>query len=125
MCNHDWQPIPNWYARYRCSICAVIGAKFGVVCARYGVCNMEIQPYRCGARSGGVKCENPAVHGWYGKSFRCAEHRHRARSARARQELAETKADEARFESEEAASEESQKSTEPLSRSASDLERGE
>jgi hypothetical protein len=31
MCNHDWQPISGWYARYRCSHCAVVGCKFGVV----------------------------------------------------------------------------------------------
>ncbi len=123
MCNHDWQPIPNWYARYRCSICHVIGAKFGVVCAKYGVRSMEIRPYCCGARSGGVKCENPAVHSVYGKSFRCAEHRRRARSTRARQELAAARADEARVEAEETVSGETQKSTEPLSRSAPDLGR--
>jgi hypothetical protein len=93
MCNHDWQPIPNWYARYRCSICHVIGAKFGVVCAEHGVRNMEIRPYRCGARPGGVKCENPAVHSGYGKSLRCAEHRRRARGARAREVLTESKAE--------------------------------
>jgi hypothetical protein len=112
MCNHDWQPIPNWYARYRCSICHVIGGKFGVICAKYGLRSMEIRPYRCGARTRGVRCENPAVHSFYGKSFRCAEHRRRARSTRARQELAEAK------HPDETASEETQKSAAPDSRSA-------
>jgi hypothetical protein len=112
MCNHDWQPIPNWYARYRCSICHVIGGKFGVICAKYGVRSMEIRPYRCVARISGVKCGNPAVHSGRGKSFRCAQHGHRSRGARARQELAEAKR------AEEAATEETQKSTEPVSRSA-------
>jgi hypothetical protein len=125
MCNHDWQPIPNWYARYRCSNCNAVGAKFGVVCAKYGVRSTEIRPYRCEARPGGVKCENPAVHSVRGKRFRCTEHRGRACSTRARQELTDARADEARVEAEEAACEESQKSTDPLSRSASDLERGE
>jgi hypothetical protein len=125
MCNHDWQPIPNWYARYRCSICHAVGAKFGVVCAKYGVRSTEIRPYRCEARPGGVKCENPAVDSVRGKHFRCAEHPRRARGTRARQELTEARGDKARVETEEVAREESQKSTEPLSRSASDLERGE
>jgi hypothetical protein len=35
----------------------------------------------------------PAVHSGYGKSFRCAEHRRRARGARAREVLTETKAE--------------------------------
>jgi hypothetical protein len=35
-----------------------------------------------------VKCAQPAVHGVYGKKFRCAEHRHPVRPARARKELA-------------------------------------
>lgn len=24
-CGHDWQPIPNWYGRYRCRWCGVVG----------------------------------------------------------------------------------------------------
>jgi len=95
MCDHDWQPIPNWYARYRCSICRVVGGKFGVICARYGVRNAEIQPYRCGARTRGVKCPNPAVHSSHGKNFRCAEHCRREHTPAARQQLANTKTAEA------------------------------
>jgi hypothetical protein len=90
-CNHDWQPIPNWFARYRCSICRVIGGKFGVICARYGVRNLAIQPYRCCARTRGVRCPNPAVHNDHGKNFRCVEHGRREHAARARQDLASTK----------------------------------
>jgi hypothetical protein len=95
MCDHDWQPIPNWYARYRCSICRVIGGKFGVICAHHGVRNVAIQPYRCGASRGGVKCPKPAVHSDRGKSFRCAEHVRRERTPAARQQLASAKATEA------------------------------
>jgi hypothetical protein len=84
MCTHDWQPIPNWYARYRCALCHVIGCKLGVVQAAHVRRTSEIVPYRCGARPGGVKCPEPAVHGSYGKNFRCAVHRHPARPACAR-----------------------------------------
>ena len=87
MCEHDWQPIPNWYARYRCTLCDAVGAKFGVVQGKHCQRSNEIQPYRCGARNGGSKCERPAVHGVYGKKFRCAEHRHPARAARARKAI--------------------------------------
>jgi len=88
MCEHDWQPIPNWYARYRCTLCNAVGAKFGVVQGKYCKRINEIQPYRCGARTGGVKCEKPAVHSVYGKKFRCAEHRHPVRAVHARKGLA-------------------------------------
>jgi hypothetical protein len=88
MCTHDWQPIPGWYARYRCSICHAVGAKFGVVQGKHCKRSMEIHPYRCGARCGGVKCERPAVHSVHGKKFRCAEHHRPVRAARARRELA-------------------------------------
>jgi len=33
-----------------------------------------------------VRCNAPAVHGWHGKKFRCAEHRHGAHAARARRQ---------------------------------------
>jgi hypothetical protein len=91
MCAHDWQPIPGWYARYRCSICRVIGCKFGVVNAHMRGRGTEIQPYRCEARCGGERCSEPAVHGWHGKHFRCAAHRHPGHhTAQARRELAAT-----------------------------------
>ena len=92
MCDHEWQPIPNWFARYRCSICRVVGGKFGVICAHYGVRNTEIQPYRCCAKVRGVKCANPAVYSDRGKNFRCAEHVRRERTPAARQQLASAKA---------------------------------
>lgn len=91
MCTHDWQPIPNWYARYRCTLCHVIGCKLGVVQARYVQRSNGIVPYRCGARPGGEKCPEPAVHGSHGKNFRCAVHRHRARPAHVRSVLAGAK----------------------------------
>lgn len=87
MCEHDWQPIPNWHARYRCTLCSAVGAKFGVVQGHHCKRSNEIQPYRCGARRGGVKCDQPAVHGVYGKKFRCAGHGHSVGTARARREL--------------------------------------
>ena len=66
MCAHDWQPIPGWYARYRCSIV----------------------PYRCEARPGGERCAEPAVRATRGKRFRCAGHCACARTAEARKALA-------------------------------------
>jgi len=114
ICNHDWQPIPNWFARYRCSICRVVGGKFGVICAKYGVRNPEIQPYRCCARPRGVRCPNPAVHSDRGKNFRCAEHGRRAHGTSARKELASAKP---------AVAEEIAESTAPLSGSAPASER--
>jgi hypothetical protein len=97
MCDHDWQPIPGWYARYRCSICQVIGCKFGVVVGPYREHprSVQIAPYRCESRCGGVKCNEPAVHASYGKKFRCAAHRHPGHATRARKELAATKVTEA------------------------------
>jgi hypothetical protein len=93
MCAHDWQPIPDWYARYRCTICRVIGCKFGVVVAKYGAHRSnEITPYRCEAHVGGAKCNHPAVHSSYAKRFRCAAHHTRAQVAAARRELAARKA---------------------------------
>jgi hypothetical protein len=86
-CAHDWQPIDGWYARYRCTVCHVLGCKFGVVVGPHGGHrSFEIKPYRCEAVRGGVKCNAPAVHGWRGKKFRCAEHRHGAHAARARRQ---------------------------------------
>jgi hypothetical protein len=39
-CNHDWQPIPNWFARYRCSICRVVGVpELRTAPVRVGVTN--------------------------------------------------------------------------------------
>lgn len=87
LCSHDWQPIPNWYARYRCSICHVVGVKLVAVAPREaGVRRTEIQPYRCGATSRGERCSAPAVQSGYGKKFRCAEHQHGAHAARARRQ---------------------------------------
>jgi len=82
-CAHDWQPIPNWYARYRCSICQVIGCKFGIVVVKYATRSNEIRPYRCEVQCGGERCNAPAVFSSYGKKFRCTEHRHGARVAKA------------------------------------------
>jgi hypothetical protein len=92
MCAHDWQPIPGWYARYRCTLCHVIGCKLGVVQAKYVQRGNEIEPYRCGAVRRGELCSAPAVDGSHGKKFRCAEHRHPAPAAHARRELAAAKA---------------------------------
>jgi hypothetical protein len=83
-CAHDWQPIDGWYARYRCTRCRVIGCKFGVVVAPHGGHrSFEIRPYRCEAKCAGQKCNQPAVHGWRGKNFRCAAHPHGSRATRA------------------------------------------
>jgi hypothetical protein len=87
-CAHDWQPIPNWYARYRCSTCHVIGVKLMAVAPREaGVRRTEIQPYRCGATCRGERCSAPAVHSGYGKKFRCAEHGCGAPAGRARRAM--------------------------------------
>ena len=86
MCSHDahdWQPIATWYARYRCSICQVVGCKFGVVVARYRERSTAIEPYRCEARVGGQRCNEPAVHCWHGKKARCAAHPHHGPGKRA------------------------------------------
>ena len=88
MCAHDWQPIPNWYARYRCSICHVVGVKLVAVAPRAaGVRRTEIQPYRCGATCRGQRCSAPAVHSGAGKKFRCAEHGHGAHASRVRRAM--------------------------------------
>jgi len=84
MCTHDWQPIPNWYARYRCSLCQAIGCKFGVVVARHQTRSAAIAPYRCEARIGGERCNEPAVHSWNGKKYRCPAHRRPGHTTRAR-----------------------------------------
>jgi hypothetical protein len=93
MCTHDWQPIPGWYARYRCTHCSVLGCKFGVVVAPHGGHRSnEIAPYRCQAQCCGAKCNEPAVHGEGGANkLRCAAHRP-GQAARARRELAAAKA---------------------------------
>jgi hypothetical protein len=88
---HDWQPIPGWYARYRCASCGVIGCKFGLVNPHLRGRGTEIEPYKCQARPGGQKCDQPAVHAWRGKGFKCAAHRYPGRAARARQQLAAAK----------------------------------
>ena len=92
-CAHDWQPIDGWYARYRCTRCLAIGCKFGVVVGLHGGHrSFEIQPYRCEAVRGGLRCNVPAVQSWRGKNFRCAEHRHGAHAARARRQGSAAKA---------------------------------
>ena len=85
---HDWQPIPGWYARYRCASCGVIGCKFGLVNPHMRHRGTGIEPYRCEARPGGEKCGEPAVHAWKGKHFKCAAHRYPGRAAQAREQLA-------------------------------------
>lgn len=75
-CEHDWQPIPGWYARYRCARCRAIGCKFGVVCPAVAHRSVEIRPYRCEAVRGGEKCNAPAVQGKPARKLRCAEHAH-------------------------------------------------
>lgn len=87
MCTHDWQPIPTWYARYRCSLCRAIGCKHGAVCPTKYRRSLEITPYRCESKCGGEKCGKDAVHTLRGRSFRCAEHAHDggARSGRGRE----------------------------------------
>ena len=87
MCAHDWQPIPGWYARYRCSICHVIGYKPGAVHPQHAR-RIAIVPYRCEAQCGGARCKEPAVHNGYRKKFRCAAHVRPGRTAKAREELA-------------------------------------
>jgi hypothetical protein len=83
---HDWQPIAGWYARYRCSICRVIGYKPCAVHPQH--CRRTaIEPYRCEATRDGKRCNAPAVHTWHGTRFRCAEHLHRGRTAGARKKL--------------------------------------
>ena len=94
-CAHDWQPIPGWYARYRCTRCQVIGCKFGVVQSKHITRSLEIQPYRCEVRRGGEKCTAPAVSSLYGKKCRCAEHRHGTPAARVRRQVAAAKSAEA------------------------------
>jgi hypothetical protein len=60
MCNHDWQPVEGWYARYRCSVCRVLGCKFGVIDSdRAG--STVIEPYRCEENHGHERCSEEAV----------------------------------------------------------------
>jgi hypothetical protein len=82
---HDWQPISGWYARYRCSICGVIGGKPGAIQPQRG--RTAIEPYRCEAKRGGERCTEPAVHAWRGRNLRCAAHRHPGRTAGARKQI--------------------------------------
>jgi hypothetical protein len=87
VCEHDWQPIQGWFARYRCGRCRVIGYKPGAVRPQNARC-MEIMPYRCEARRDGQRCAEPAVHSWRGKKFRCAAHLRQGRTGKARETLA-------------------------------------
>jgi hypothetical protein len=87
MCEHDWQPIQGWYARYRCSRCRVIGYKPGAVRPQ-NARSVEITPYRCEVRREGERCAGPAVHAWHGKKFRCAAHCGGGRTGKARETLA-------------------------------------
>jgi len=83
MCVHDWQPIPGWFARYRCSICRVIGWKPRMVtlCRAHGT---EIEPYRCEIVRDRRRCKAPAVFAKDGKHFRCEAHRAGCFPSRAR-----------------------------------------
>ena len=87
MCNHDWQPISGWYARYRCSHCSVVGCKFGVVTG-YG--SMTVEPYRCATRRGGVRCTELAVMR-RNHEMRCKEHGAGRRATSARQKAASSR----------------------------------
>jgi hypothetical protein len=91
---HRWQPIPNWYARYRCTICSVVGCKPRVVTAlvdggAYG--SPHVTPYVCGATRGGVKCGNPAQAKKKGGVWRCREHLLTSATSSARSALAQKK----------------------------------
>ena len=72
---HVWEPIPNWYGRYVCTVCQAIGYRAIVTAAigyraivtatkmdpgvliPYGNSISEIRPYAC-AKKG---CTNPAT----------------------------------------------------------------
>ena len=87
MCEHDWQPIQGWYARYRCGKCRIIGYKPAAVRPQ-NARSTTITPYQCEVRRDGQRCVEPAVHSWYGKKFRCAAHVRPGKTAKARETLA-------------------------------------
>jgi hypothetical protein len=89
MCEHDWEPIQGWYARYRCARCRVIGYKAGALRPQNARCT-GITTYRCEVRREGKRCAEPAVHCWRGKKLRCAAHVRPGKTEKARETLAAT-----------------------------------
>lgn len=51
--SHNWQPIPNWMARYKCSKCYTIGFK-GVIQPRFYKTS-QMYEYKC------KKCKGPTT----------------------------------------------------------------
>jgi hypothetical protein len=73
---HDWTPIDGWTARYRCTVCFVVGYKprvvtVGVEGGPYG--SMQITPYLCGAKRGADRCGCPAQ-SKRGGTWKCRSH---------------------------------------------------
>lgn len=76
---HDWLPIPGWYARYRCAECKALGYKSNVTAdSKYNPwVQARVLPYHCSVRG----CKNPAVmvrrqhpHGMYARGNFCWVH---------------------------------------------------
>lgn len=75
MCTHNWHPIPNWFARYRCALCNVIGRKRAAVVPLEEMhrFDMRIVAYRCRAKTAGKRCRALAVESKDGR-HRCSRH---------------------------------------------------
>lgn len=56
---HEWEPIPGWYARYRCIGCLALGYKQKTVTS-FG--STEIVPYLCQAQADKLPCGQPVVY---------------------------------------------------------------
>ena len=60
-CEHLWEPLPRWQARYRCTHCRVIAWRPKLAC---GSGSAEITPLKCSwkSRRSEPACHNPATH---------------------------------------------------------------
>lgn len=46
-CEHDWQPVPGWGARYRCTKCQAYGHKANITNQIVKIPMIGIVPYVC------------------------------------------------------------------------------
>ncbi len=61
-CQHDWQPLPKWFGRYRCSKCKVVGYRPTVIPLGGG--GSRIIPYKCKCGRGATFYEGGGKRNW-------------------------------------------------------------
>ncbi len=90
VCDHQWRPVPDWFARYHCERCGAYGRKLDALRRGLGAdarLPRGVTPYRCAARRAGRTCKACAVVARDGE-WLCPVHAGPAETRAAREHLA-------------------------------------